>query len=108
MIKQLYLPESMGRPKENQLTGTIHENLGELASRICYDSLGSGRSSEALHQHILDVRIIPSTNTSSSRSVSISQAAGSTHSSSRGRSRTGRGFGSRTSPTAAGSRSRST
>jgi thymidylate synthase ThyX len=54
--KQLYLPESMGRPKENQLTGTIHENLGELASRICYDSLGSGRSSEALHQHILDVQ----------------------------------------------------
>jgi hypothetical protein len=52
----LTVPLSMGNPKENQLTGTIHENLGELASRICYDSLGTGRSSEALHQHILDVK----------------------------------------------------
>lgn len=54
--KNLCIPESMGKPKAGQLAGTIHENLSELASRICYDSLGTGRTSEALHQHILDVK----------------------------------------------------
>lgn len=52
----LFVPESMGKPKDGQLAGTIYENLGELASRICYDSLGTGRTSQALHQHILDVK----------------------------------------------------
>jgi thymidylate synthase ThyX len=52
---QLYIPESMGQPKPNQLQGTILEQLGELACRICYDSLGVGRSSEELHKHILEV-----------------------------------------------------
>lgn len=51
----LYIPESMGKPKGNQLTGTELENLGELAGRVCYDSLGQGRSSEQYHQHILEV-----------------------------------------------------
>jgi thymidylate synthase ThyX len=46
----------MGQPAANQLQGTDCDNLGELSSRICYDSLGKGRSSEALHTHIKDVR----------------------------------------------------
>jgi thymidylate synthase ThyX len=54
--QSLFIPESMGKPKDGQLAGTIYENLGELASRICYDSLGTGRTSEKLHEHILDVK----------------------------------------------------
>jgi hypothetical protein len=50
------IPESMGQPSPDQLTGTPLENLGELASRICYDSLGNGRSSGKLHEHILEVK----------------------------------------------------
>ena len=53
---RLLIPESMGQPSSKQLRGTVLENLGELASRICYDSLGNGRSSAALHQHILEVK----------------------------------------------------
>jgi thymidylate synthase ThyX len=56
------IPASMGEPLPDQLQGTHLEQLGELASRICYDSLGvdengkrRGRSSEALHKHILEV-----------------------------------------------------
>lgn len=48
-------PISMGSPTPEQLQGTPLERLGELASRICYDSLGAGRSSAALHKHILEV-----------------------------------------------------
>lgn len=49
------VPPSMGYPKKGQLEGTPLERLGELACRICYDSLGSGRTSSELHQHIRDV-----------------------------------------------------
>lgn len=51
----LRIPESMGMPKANQMQGTVLERLGELACRICYDSLGVGRPSNELHKHILDV-----------------------------------------------------
>lgn len=57
------IPESMGTPTANQMVGTPLENLGECASRICYESLGldengkpRGRSSAKLHEHILEVR----------------------------------------------------
>lgn len=54
--KNLFVPEVMGKPKDGQLTGTMWENLGELAGRICYDSLGSGRNSADYHKHILEVK----------------------------------------------------
>lgn len=38
-----------------QLQGCWFENLAELAGRVCYDSLGSGRNSADYHQHIQDV-----------------------------------------------------
>jgi thymidylate synthase ThyX len=59
---QLHIPASMGTPCDDQLVGTPLENLGELASRICYESLGldehgkrRGRSAAKLHEHILEV-----------------------------------------------------
>src|SRR4051794_34446430 len=53
---KLTVPECMGVAKENQLQGTVWECLGELACRICYDSLGKGRSSRDLHNHIMEVK----------------------------------------------------
>jgi hypothetical protein len=57
------VPPSMGKPCEDQLNGTPLENLGELASRCCYDSLGldeqgkrRGRPGKDLHAHILQVK----------------------------------------------------
>lgn len=57
------IPESMGTPCPDQMQGTVHEQLGELACRICYYSMGydsngvrRGRSSEQLHKHILKVQ----------------------------------------------------
>lgn len=60
------VPHSMmenGPPLADQMVGMPLEQLGECASRICYDSLGNdpittkrrGRSSAALHAHILEV-----------------------------------------------------
>ena len=51
----LHVPDEMGNPAHNQLKGTASERLSELACRVCYDSLGRGRSSEDLHRHILEV-----------------------------------------------------
>lgn len=51
----LTVPPEMGSPADDQLIGTPHENLIELAGRVCYDSLGKGRSSEAFHDHIQEV-----------------------------------------------------
>jgi hypothetical protein len=50
------IPASMGEPAADQLVGTDLENLGELSCRICYDSLGQGRSSEKLHEHVVEVK----------------------------------------------------
>lgn len=49
------VPEEMGTPTPNQLQGTVYEKVAELGCRVCYDSLGHGRSSNGLHQHILQV-----------------------------------------------------
>lgn len=62
--RQVIVPVSMDKPLPDQCQGTPHEVVGELASRICYDSLGvdpatgkrRGRSSGALHEHILQVQ----------------------------------------------------
>ena len=59
----LIVPPELGTPAPNQLRGTDADNLAELASRVCYDSLGvdasgkpRGRSSEKLHEHIREVK----------------------------------------------------
>jgi thymidylate synthase ThyX len=55
LTNQLVVPERMGKPREDQLQGTVQENLCELAGRVCFDSLGKGRSSEAYHPNILSM-----------------------------------------------------
>lgn len=52
---KVLIPPQMGTPKSGQLEGSIAEQLSELAGRICYDSLGSGRGSKEYHEHILQV-----------------------------------------------------
>lgn len=53
--RDLFLPKEMGQPSHTQMMGTIHERLSELCCRVCYDSLGRGRTSEEMHNHLLDV-----------------------------------------------------
>jgi len=50
-----FIPDEMGEPKKGQLEGTPAEKLSELAGRVCYDSLGKGRSSQEYHEHVLSV-----------------------------------------------------
>lgn len=48
--------ELASKAKLNQLAGSSDAaDLIELAGRECYDSLGSGRSSEDYHKHLLEV-----------------------------------------------------
>lgn len=42
---QVYIPEELGTPREDQMQGTPAEQLTEIAGRSCYDSLGKGRPS---------------------------------------------------------------
>lgn len=42
--------------RADQDQGTPYERLVERACRICYDSFGRGRSSEALHEHLKEVK----------------------------------------------------
>lgn len=49
------VPKQMGHPKEGQLQGTPLELLAEVAGRVCYDSLGTGRSSADWHKHVKEV-----------------------------------------------------
>lgn len=51
----VHVPSRLGMPAANQLQGTQLEQLAELAGRVCYDSLGRGRSSEEYHTHIREV-----------------------------------------------------
>lgn len=52
---QIHIPAEMGTPRADQLQGTPLEQLVELAGRVCYDSLGKGRSSDEYHKHIIEV-----------------------------------------------------
>jgi thymidylate synthase ThyX len=52
---EVRIPDVMGKPAENQMQGTPGERLSELAGRVCYDSLGKGRSSPDYHTHIKEV-----------------------------------------------------
>lgn len=54
--RDVHIPEDMGTPSPTQMQGTPMERVSELACRVCYDSLGRGRSSEELHKHILGVK----------------------------------------------------
>jgi thymidylate synthase ThyX len=54
--KSFFIPMEMGQPSPDQLQGTLAERLSELCCRVCYDSLGKGRSSEKMHEHLLDVQ----------------------------------------------------
>lgn len=51
-----HLPEEMGVPRPDQLQGSELDKLAEIAGRVCYDSVGKGRSSEEYHEHIREVR----------------------------------------------------
>jgi len=55
MPGQIMIPEMMGLPAEGQANGTELEILAEIAGRVCYDSFGKGRNSNAYHKHILEV-----------------------------------------------------
>jgi len=52
---EVRIPSEMGTPKEGQMVGTAGERLTELAGRVCYDSLGSGRASGPYIENILSV-----------------------------------------------------
>lgn len=53
--EKILIPDEMGKPREDQLQGTVRERLSELAGRVCYDSCGSGRNSVDYHKHIQEV-----------------------------------------------------
>jgi hypothetical protein len=46
-VRTVFTPPSMGQRRDDQLIGTTAEVVGELAGRICYDSLGTGRASQS-------------------------------------------------------------
>lgn len=51
---EVRIPASMGTPRADQMQGSASDRLAELAGRVCYDSLGRGRSSAEFHEHIVD------------------------------------------------------
>lgn len=53
--REVILPPGSNEPSVDQFQGTEYEKLCETACRECYDSYGRGRSSDALHEHVLDV-----------------------------------------------------
>lgn len=52
---EVRIPEAMGKPREDQMRGTVRERLVELSGRLCYESMGKGRSSADYAKHLLDV-----------------------------------------------------
>ena len=52
---EIHVPAEMGEPRPDQLQGTPLDRLVELAGRVCYDSLGTGRNSVDYHRHIHEV-----------------------------------------------------
>lgn len=51
----IVIPSEMGTPRADQLQGLVREQLSELAGRVCYDSVGTGRSSADYHKHVKEV-----------------------------------------------------
>lgn len=54
--RNIEIPPILADPRPDQLIGTPLEQLAELCGRICYDSLGIGRSSADFHNHIIEVK----------------------------------------------------
>lgn len=52
---EVRIPPEMGTPREDQMQGTARERLVELAGRVCYDSLGTGRASVPYHGNIIEI-----------------------------------------------------
>lgn len=49
------VPEEMGSPHDKQMQGTTGEKLSEISSRICYESMGSGRDTAKTLGNILNI-----------------------------------------------------
>jgi flavin-dependent thymidylate synthase len=52
--ENLELPQGW-QPRSDQMQGSNLDRLVEISGRSCYDSCGTGRDSEAYHQHIAEV-----------------------------------------------------
>lgn len=52
---EIQVPLRCGKPRGDQLLGSVGDQLSEISGRICYDSLGSGRGSYDYHKHIFEV-----------------------------------------------------
>jgi thymidylate synthase ThyX len=53
----VYVPLAMGQwRQEDQMQGTLQEQLMEVAGRCCYDSMGTGRPSREYHDNLLNVQ----------------------------------------------------
>ncbi len=52
----VYVPEEMGIPRDDQMTGTIGEQVSEVSLRICYDSMSTGRPTEGTISNILGTK----------------------------------------------------
>lgn len=53
--EKILIPEEMGTPRPDQLQGKVREQISELAGRVCYDSVGTGRTSPEYHKHVQEV-----------------------------------------------------
>lgn len=51
----LTIPSEMGVPRSDQMQGTLFERFSEMCTRVCYDSMSTGRTSPKMHEHLLDV-----------------------------------------------------
>lgn len=49
----VHIPKEMGEQRNDQLVGTSAEIVCELGGRVCYDSLGTGRSTKEYHPNII-------------------------------------------------------
>jgi thymidylate synthase ThyX len=52
--RSVVIPEIMGKPRDDQMQGSVHDQIIEIAGRACYDSLGVGRDSASYHKNLVD------------------------------------------------------
>ena len=50
------IPKEMGVPRDDQMTGTLGEQVSEVSLRICYDSMATGRPTEGTISNILSTK----------------------------------------------------
>jgi len=53
--EDVVIPPEMGEPRKDQMLGSAGERLSELSGRVCYGSLGRGRTTDEYHAHLLQV-----------------------------------------------------